>query len=56
MKFKRRVIASRKGQSVNIPKVVTENWGITSECELEYDEPTSTLTIRPARTKYGLKG
>jgi hypothetical protein len=52
MKFKRRIIYTKRGmQTVNIPKIVSQNWDCTAECEIEFLENTSTLIIRPVNNK-----
>lgn len=38
-------------QTVNIPKIVSQNWDCTAECEIEFLENTSTLIIRPVNNK-----
>jgi hypothetical protein len=48
MKFKRRIISTKRGiPMVNIPKIVSQNWDGTTECDIEFVENTSTLIIRP---------
>jgi hypothetical protein len=51
MKFRRNIVTSSKRgtQQINVPICVTMNWGPVRECELEFDECTSALIIRPIR-------
>lgn len=42
--------SKRGAQQINVPMCVTLNWGSVEECELEFDESTSALIIRPIRT------
>jgi len=56
MRFRRHVFTSKRGcQSLNIPKAVTQNWKITTECEIDFDELSGSVTIRPVEREEVLR-